>query len=579
RNAALCGFFLALSLMVNIVHIAYFVIPFTVLFLICRLWTERRLLVKGLAIAFGLAALLTGPFLLPFFFLSLTGRLNYLSMGGVVDYSTDLLAFFTPSPFHPLRWQVARLLGQDAPLQTLATALIGRGNPQENIAYLGLVPLFLAAWGLWRSRSRVGFWLLLGLTAAILSLGPRLKVGGWRTDIPLPYAPLMALPFYKWGRVPGRLNETTSLSLAVLTAYGVADILGRFTRPRFLKMESGATTQASCEAVTTPRIGNRKSGYYALLVAVLVVLIVFEYWTIWPFPTMEAMVPDFYHRLAEEPGDFAVLDLPQWPIWLRRASNYAMYYQTIHEHPIVGGYVWRLPEGLEGTIKAFQELVLPPVKADVIQRPLGEDAVKTLHRYKVRYVIFHKGLWEAEDEAAAAASLCRLLGPPLYEGPEAVAFTVPDVGDGSGKGELLALSYNWYNVEMVDGRPARWLKNDGAIYIHRLVEGQYRLRFAVYPFHGPRRLQVSVNGGNIADWIVEGWQELTTPTFTLRKGGNEIAFHVVEGCEVPAEISPDSEDRRCLSLLFQDIRLLPVEGGGMESTIPASAEGGDESER
>ncbi len=533
RNAVLCGLFLALSLAVNIVHIAYFVLPFTVLFFVYHLyraWREPRSwpgprFLKGLSLAGGIAFLLSGPFLGPFVFRSLTGRLTYLSMSGVVDYSIDLLAFFTPSPFHPLFRGLA-------PFRAWATSLIGRGNPQENIAYLGLVPLVLAVWGFRRRPRQGGVWLLLGLTATVICLGPVLKVGGLLTGLPLPYALLQLLPFYKWGRVPGRASVALMLAVAVLAGYGLKAVVER-----------------------------RRDG----IVPILAILIVLEYLTIWPFPTMPAAVPEFCHRLAGEKDNFAVLDVPQWPVWLRRASNYAMYYQTVHQHPMVGGYVWRLPEGREGTMKAFQELVLPPVEADIIVRPTGDEAVRILNQYYVKYVILHKGVWEAEDEAEAIQSLTRLLGPPFYDDPQAVAFAVPVVEDGPGDGHLLALSYNWYNVEMVDGQPARWLKNDGAVYVHlqsHLAEGRYRLSFAAYPFAPPRRLQVLVNGQPVADEVVEGWRKIVTPPFDLQKGGNTITFHVAEGCQVPAEVEPASQDRRCLSLMFQDIRLLPAETSG-----------------
>ncbi len=537
RNAALCGLFLALSLAVNIVHIAYFVLPFTVLFVIYHLYRARReprswpgpRFVKGLGQAGGIAFLLTGPFLGPFAFRSLTGRLAYLDMSGVVDYSIDLLAFFTPSPFHPL-------LTGFGPFRAWAMSLIGRGNPQENIAYLGLVPLLLAIWGFRRRPAHGGLWLLLGLTAAIIALGPILKVGGLLTGLPLPYALLQLLPFYKWGRVPGRASVALVLAVAVLAGYGLKALL------------------------------ERRGDKVVLILAALICLgTVLEYLTIWPFPTMPAAVPEFCHRWGREEDDFAVLDLPQWPVWLRRGSNYAMYYQTVHQHPMVGGYVWRLPEGQEGTMKAFQELVLPPVGVDIIARPTGDEALRILNQYYVKYVVLHKGVWEPEDEAQAIQSLSRLLGPPLYDGPQAMAFAVPAVEGGPGDEHLLALSYNWYNVETVEGRPARWLKNDGAVYVHlrsHLAKGRYRLSFAAYPFAPPRRLQVLVNGGPVADEVVGGWREITTPPFDLREGGNAIVFHVVEGCQVPAEVEPASQDRRCLSLMFQDIRLLPAEKSG-----------------
>jgi hypothetical protein len=240
-----------------------------------------------------------------------------------------------------------------------------------------------------------------------------------------------------------------------------------------------------------------------------------------------------------------------------------MHYQTVHQHKIVGGYVWRLPEGLEGSMKALQELVLPPVTEDMIPRPSSEEALQALNRYHIQYVILHKEVWAAEEDGEALAALRRLLGEPLYDDQRLAAFLVPESETGGKEGGLLALSYGWYQVEDAEGHPARWLKDEGTLYVHRLTEGRYRLRFTAYPFRGPRRVQVAVNDQAVADFEVKDWREFVTPSFTLAKGQNDIVFRVAEGCEVPAEVEAGSNDRRCLSVFFQDVRLTPVvEGAG-----------------
>jgi hypothetical protein len=354
-----------------------------------------------------------------------------------------------------------------------------------------------------------------------------------QTSLPLPYALLQRLPFYKWGRIPGRANEAIVLPLAILASFGTMSLLEPL-----------------------PRLRKPWRGW---LVVLFSVLILFDCVVVWPFPTMDASVPDFYQRMAQEPRDFAVLDLPQWPIWLREASNRAMHYQTVHQHKIVGGYVWRLPEGLEGGIKALQELVLPPVTEDMIPRFSTEKARQALNRYHIKYVILHKGIWAMEEEKEALIALRRLLGEPFYDGQRLAAFLVPEVEVEGSEDGLLALSYGWYQVEDADGHPARWLKDEGTLYVHRLTEDCYRLRFAGYPFGRPRHVQVAVNGQVVAEFEVKGWQEFATPAFTLVKGQNDIVFRVAEGCEVPAEVEAGSNDRRCLSVLFQRVELLAAD--------------------
>jgi hypothetical protein len=235
----------------------------------------------------------------------------------------------------------------------------------------------------------------------------------------------------------------------------------------------------------------------------------------------------------------------------------------VHQHKIVGGYVWRLPEGLEGGMKALQELVLPPVREDMIPRPSSEEARQALNRYHIRYVVLHKGIRATEEDQEALTALRRLLGEPFYNDQRLAAFLVPEAeveGDEEG---LLALSYGWYQVEDADGHPARWLKDEGTLYVHRLTEGRYGLRFTATPFQGPRHVQVTVNGQAVAEFEVKSWQEFVAPPFRLTKGQNDIVFQVAEGCEVPAEVEAGSNDKRCLSVLLQDMHLTPaVEGAG-----------------
>ena len=559
-------------MLINIVHVAYFIIPFTALLILYCIavgkWRgtgkgslpDQRVKLSGshfgsrritnparaicdqvklagspwyVVAAFALAAVLTAPFLLPFAWRSLSGQLSYLRMAGTVDYSADLLGLVTPALSHPI-W------GRWASFRAWATAVIGRGNALENTVYLGVVTLLLAGWGIRRRWTEARFWLILGLVGVVLSLGPVLKIGGLQTSLPLPYALLQRSPFYKWGRIPGRANETIVLPLAVLASFGTMSLLEPLRR-----------------------LGKPWQGW---LTTALSVLILFDCVVAWPFPAMDASVPDFYQRMAHEPIDFAVLDLPQWPTWLREASNRAMRYQTVHQHKIVGGYVWRLPEGLEGGMKALQELVLPPLTEDMIPRPSPEEALQALNRYHIRYVVLHKGVWTTEEDEESLASLRRLLGEPFYDDQRLAAFLVPEM-EVEKEDSLMALSYGWYQVEDADSNPTRWLKDEGTLYVHRLTEGRYRLHFVASPFRGPRHLEVTVNGQAMADFEVKGWQEFATSPFTLAKGQNDIAFRVAEGCEVPAEVEAGSNDRRCLSVLFQNVRLIAVvEGTGQRDS-------------
>jgi hypothetical protein len=53
-------------------------------------------------ILFAVGGLLAAVFYVPMLIAALRGELDYLQESGVVLYSTDLLAYVTPSPFNPL---------------------------------------------------------------------------------------------------------------------------------------------------------------------------------------------------------------------------------------------------------------------------------------------------------------------------------------------------------------------------------------------------------------------------------------------------------------------------------------------
>ena len=530
HNAVLFGVVLGLSLLVNIIHIAFLILPLMVVFIGYwaifdreQFWHRNALRSLGLGLL--IATVIATPLIVPFLLYSLSGQLDYLGQGGVTDFSTDLLALVVPAASHPI-------LSQWPVFQDFAQRLIGGGNLRENTAYLGIIPVLLAGYGTWKCRKARTFpWLFLALLAAVLSLGPVLKVAGHVTEIPLPYALAQLLPFYKWGRIPGRFNETIVLALAVLVGYGYVAL--------------------------SRRLGRRAIRW---LVPLLLVVIALEYWTLCPYPTMPAAVPEFYRNWAQDVDDFAVLDLPQWPLWVREASNEAMFYQTTHEHKIVGGYVWRLPGMRAGTMKAFQELLWPDGQTDIITRRRGAEAIPLLNEYDIRYVVVHGKTLPPEDEANDIATVTKALGDPFYADSRIAAFAVPEVAAPVPAEPLTAFSYNWYMVEPIDGRPGRWLLNDGTLHIHWLEEPEspYQLRFTISPFDRPRHFQASVNGQPMEEILVDDKRTVTLGPLQLHKGQNDILFHVPDGCDVPAEIVQGNEDHRCLSLLFQDMVLSPV---------------------
>lgn len=543
-NALLGGVVLALSLLVGLMHIAYFVIPFTLLFLVYNYSTSRDellnpLFLRGLVITFGIAAILTAPFFLPFILDKLSGGLSYLTRGGTIQYSADLWAFFVPSAQHPI-------LSRIEPLRSLGERVIHsyQGSFLENTVYIGIVPLLLSLWAAIRNPKPMGFWVILALATAILALGPLLKAGGQlvrynmeqeSSYIVLPYALVKGLPFYEMGRTPARLVETTMFAVAVLASYGIALVLARW----------------------------RSLAFRTFLTACLALLILFEYLTIFPFPTGGEDVPTFYRDIARDSQDYALLDLPLGP---RVAHHYATYYQTVHQHKIVSGHIYRVPSVARVMFHFLGRLIGPTSGLDIVAAPTDEERLAVLNYSNIRYVVVHKSVMAVTDpgnEKGLVSFLRSLLGEAIYEDEKIVVSPVPITPQG-GKAPpaLLTIGENWHAPEVLDGTLARWVSDQAQLYMMAPVGQRYRLNFSALSFHQPRHLEVLVDGQAVSEFEIDtSMQDWATGEFALGENWGVVRFRVREGCQKPTEVLPDSGDGRCLSVLFQGVRLISVEAG------------------
>jgi hypothetical protein len=390
--------------------------------------------------------------------------------------------------------------------------------------YLGLVGLGLAALGL-RSR-KAGLWLSLALVSGVLALGPLLHVTRDLVEVAvsdrtgfvvLPGALLTRLPFYEWARGPARFAELTVFSVAVMASYGVVEL-----RRHSWRWATGG-----------------------LIPCVLLGLLLLDYSVFLPFPTQALQVPEFYRSLQSDQDQYGVLD-----VGTERFNHDGMYFQTVHQHPLARGFIYRYPSGSEYYQEFLEQLV--NVSGDIID---VAGLVPRLRQLDLGLVILHR-LSEAEVDELAPF-LAGKLGQSLYEDGQIIVYQVPS-GDTkpAATSPLLMLGEQWHPVEVVDGVPSRWMVNDGVIYARAEVGGRCRLALTIYPFSGPRHLQVFVADRLLETYDVGGILAYETSAFELAAGEwTPIRFHVPEGCEVPE----GQEDQRCLSMLFQSLEVTCVE--------------------
>ncbi|MBZ0278616.1 MAG: hypothetical protein K8I60_20885, partial [Anaerolineae bacterium] len=371
RAIALAVLFFVLVPLGHTLQLIYALLPITGLFALTMLYqrdwrTLRRVILVGM-----LGSVILLVFLLPVMTATLdTGA--YTQESGVVDYSADLLGLVTPSFNHPLfgQWDFThRVLGI---------------NIVEGSAYVGLIPALLAAVAIWKQRA-ARWWLLLALLAWILSLGPLLKlfntplvvdVSGYPSYITLPWALVENLPLFQLARTPGRFTFVIALTLAIMAGYGLAALLA------------------------SQRL--RRTSWQRGLALLLGAVIVWEYQSFWPLPTLPAAIPPAVQALAGRDDLRAVFDLP-WDNVL--AAKDALYLQTGHEHPLIAGQVTRR------TPVSPAKLALLATLDPALLNQAGADVVIIYRQY------------DPENTYEAAAR--ERLGAPLYEDDRYIVFTVP----------------------------------------------------------------------------------------------------------------------------------------------------------
>jgi hypothetical protein len=222
---------------------------------------------------------------------------RYLPYPGSDRYVADLLAYVTPTP-----------------RQTLLGPILGHAfdpNVTEFTVFTGwiLLALGLAAVGLGPLRRSHRSWIVLGSLAFVLSLGDTLHVGGRDTGVPLLFPLLHKVPFLHHLRAPGRLSILVVLCLAVLAA-----------------------------AVWTRALAGINTARRTVLTVVAAALMAAESLAI-PVPLFAAGVPPVFRRIAEEPGDFAVVEIPG----IDQVPGQIMYRQTFHGKRVFIGIAARVP--------------------------------------------------------------------------------------------------------------------------------------------------------------------------------------------------------------------------------------------
>ena len=491
-----------------------YAVMFSALYTLYRLWQERKdwrqQWPRSLALAVGVMAVygvLILPVLLPT--LREAGASGASQPKFTVIYnSATLKGLFTTGP--------SALWG-----------LFGSGDNSEFRGnFLGFFALGLGLMGLITGFRKNWFWGGVALIFLVLALGLVLHVSfdpDWRPEniengLPLPGALMFKLPFGNIARVPLRYTLITTLCLAVLAAYGLAWLI-KYVQHRLQ--------------------GRREVGW--ALPALAGLLVFLEFFP-GPRPMADTAVPAFYQQIAKEGNwnDFAVLESPD----SSNASiiSKAMYYQTVHQHPMVGGYLSREPDYPFQNYPGIRDLLqldfCPSAKQclyqrDILDRSSLHNTLGLLQYYKIRYVIVHPGLLKSQDSQFNANEMLHAVfgkaASPVYQDQEiqvwkAQAFI--ESGSAPEAAKILPqLAEGWDNRQDTANGPVRLIASQARLALFNPYPQpvSLKLRFSnSQAVKGPAKLSPSLNGQALAEQTVDTTLKPLELSLTLKPGLNDL---------------------------------------------------------
>ena len=535
-NALFAALFLFLTAISCYYYLIYLCV-FTLLYLLYLQLSDKRLLNKELLKRFTVIVIpfgvLVSPFIYPILKELITAKSNYMYSGGFVTYSADLIGFFIPSTFHPYFKDIV------APIYINFT-----GNIGEYTVFAGYTVILLSILAIIKIKTKkVNFWAFSAIIFSILCMGPILHVNGifsilcegYTLYIPLPYAILMHIPVFSMARVPSRWDVLVMLSLAVLAGYGLCYIFNMCRNKFFVNISiiNILSITVSC-------------------------LILFEFLAV-PYPMSAAEVPPFYEQIANEEGDYSILEIPNIVPTITHPEF--MYYQTIHGKKLINGYASRTPDYVMTFVSStplISHLIFLSNEAvydDILHQNLTRVGSSILNYYNIRYIILHKDRMTAEQLDFASSLLRRTIDeePVIYEPDSMIVFKVRK----ETIKPFMALTEGWHGLEDWSGTPSRWMSDDATLMIHSDENRTADLSLQALSFYRPRTLEIYVND------LSQIWAEVPTEGFvmvnvpiSLNKGANLVRFHVLEGCERPCDIPElKNKDERGLSLVVQNITL------------------------
>lgn len=469
-------------------------------------WERRSLrAVAPVGAALALGALLALPMAIPTAMVAAQTPQADTGEAYRLDHSADLLDFAIPSQLHPVWGSLSERWQSYKPNMTI----------QNKTAYLGFIAVGLAVIGVRRKEGH--FWLISALVFAVLALGPHLQVGGVGTGIPLPAALLYNLPLINVSRVPLRFVVLALLALAMLAALGTRQILARFPQPA------------------------RRNA----LLAGLVGLIALENLTM-PYPLSPIYIAPIYAEMGGDGEQYAILDAP----FYRRTSFIHMFYQAVHEKPLVEGHLSRKQANqLETQLPLIRAFAHARPAPDIIGQDYLDIASSVFSYFNIRYILLHsdggalrysemlefaqaaadgnppqeQGSSVVYPDARRASTLRRTMG--LVELQPSGSALIYEVVPPETPLPFLGIGDGWsYPEAQADGSVQRTVEREADLIVYSAEPRDVVLELHVAPQQSGR-LYITRNGADLTAWVLDaGRNILSTP---LHVDAGETRFTLI----------------------------------------------------
>lgn len=467
-------------------------------------------------------------------------------------YSADLLAYFYPSPFHPL-WGEA----MQRAIKPFTATLI------EKVVFPGFMVylLILAGVGGWlwqrfyRTRRPVAspgaetaelpaatagtgpdfrpgplFWLGIAFCFAVLSFGPRLHINGVEYGPKLPGALIYEIPILNITRVPARFGIIAILGLALAAAWG------------WRRLELA--------------LPGKKGLTYNLLTGLALLALGFELLPA-PYPLVEYKVSPFYQTLAQQPaGNYSIMEIPLNYGKYQYRSDY-LEAQMTHNKPSLNGYISRNPVfppyyGVPVFLE-FRDFNSGP-KPDILPAQKPDSGI--LRYFGVRYIVIRKDIIQGKELASAFDIVSQVLPgqPPVYDSPDLAAYEVPP-------GPQATFFYNlalpsWYEAEKgPDGHYTRWVQGSQAQLDFWTAEPrQVEISFPAWSFQKAHAVEFRLNDRAIDHAQIMPEPQIIRLKLALQPGQNRLEFKISGQGVRPADVS-GSPDTRSLTINAGEITI------------------------